>query len=111
MAQRGKEWLSPILFEGSCTSEIIEMWLEEHLLKALKKPSIIIMDNASFHRKGEIKRIMEEEGHAVLFLPPYSPDLNPIEQTFGAIKKVLRFGDDDLTLDSILQDEWFKCSV
>ena len=45
------------------------------------------MDNAAFHKKDEIIKIAEEFGHDVLFLPPYSPDLNPIEQDFAIMKK------------------------
>jgi hypothetical protein len=51
MAQKGKEWLAPMLFEGSCNANIVNAWLEHMLMKELKKPSIIVMDNAAFHRK------------------------------------------------------------
>lgn len=87
MAQRRKEYLAPLLFEGSCDSLLVNTWLEECLMPLLKNPSIVIMDNASFHKKKEISAILEKHGHAFLPLPPYSPDFNPIEQTFGVFKR------------------------
>jgi transposase len=56
-------------------------------MKELDKPSIIVMDNAPVHRKNIIKEILEKHGHILLPLPKYSPDFNPIEQSFGAMKK------------------------
>lgn len=87
MAQRRKEWIAPMLFEGSCTSHTVNQWVKAFLLKALNKPSIVIMDNAPFHNKNIIKKLLEEKGHTLLPLPPYSPDFNPIEQTFGVLKR------------------------
>ena len=87
MAQRGKEWLAPVVFTGSCTAKTVSTWLEDFLLKELDKPSIIIMDNAPVHNKKVIRNLLEKHGHTMLALPPYSPDFNPIEQSFGAMKK------------------------
>ena len=87
MAQRGKEWLAPMLFEGGCHKEVINTWLKRMLLPELKKPSLIVMDNARFHDKKAITEIIEKEGHKLMSLPPYSPDFNPIEQSFAVIKK------------------------
>ena len=56
------------------------------LCNALEKPSYIVMDNASFHRSDEVKNVIETHGHQRLFLPPYSPFLNPIENLFNLIK-------------------------
>jgi len=87
MAQRGKEWLAPMLFQKSCTMQTVNAWLKQMLLKELKKPSIIIMDNAPFHSKTHITKLLKDHGHHALFLPPYSPDFNPIEQSFAILKK------------------------
>jgi hypothetical protein len=87
MAQRGKEWLAPLVFTGSCTGKTVSTWLEKFLLKELENPSIIIMDNAPVHNKKAIRSLLKKRGHALLPLPPYSPDFNPIEQSFGAMKK------------------------
>lgn len=87
MAQHGKKWLAPLVFQGSCTAKLVEGWLESFLVKEIKKPSIIVMDNAPVHRKKVIRDILEKHDHTMLSLPPYSPDFNPIEQSFGAMKK------------------------
>lgn len=91
MAQRGQEWLTPMLFEKSCTHRTVNAWIEQALLKELKEPSLIIMDNAPFHNKTKIRQILEAHGHTLLPLPPYSPDLNPIEQSFAILKKRCQF--------------------
>ena len=91
MAQRGKEWLAPMLFESSCTHHTVTSWIKDMLIKELKPNSLITMDNAPFHNKPEIKAALEEYGHKLLPLPPYSPDLNPIEQTFAIIKRRIQF--------------------
>ena len=87
MAQRGREWLAPMLFEKSCTAQTVNAWLEQMLLKELDNPSIIVMDNAPFHSKPYITNLLNKHGHYALFLQPYSPDFNPIEQSFGLLKK------------------------
>ena len=87
MAQRGKEWLAPFVFTGSCTAKLVTQWVREILLKELHKPSIVIMDNAPVHNKKQLRSLLKNNGHALLPLPPYSPDLNPIEGSFGGMKK------------------------
>lgn len=87
MAQRTGEWLAPMLFTGSCHTETVNQWLEKMLLPELKAPSVIVMDNARFHNKQQMQEILEKAGHIMLPLPRYSPDFNPIEQTFAIIKK------------------------
>ena len=91
MAQRRKQLLAPMLFEGSCDHLVVNSWLEETLMPHLQKPSVVIMDNASFHKKKEIAAILEKYGHAFLPLPSYSPDFNPIENSFGALKRKREF--------------------
>jgi len=91
MAQRGKQWLAAETFDKNCTAAVVNEWLEKTLLPKLTQPSVIVMDNAPFHKKDEIKRLLKKHGHVVLFLPPYSPDLNPIENSFGVIKRKREF--------------------
>lgn len=104
MAQRRKsrQWLAPILFHGACESTTVLWWIKEHLLKALTKPSVIVMDNAPFHPKGRIRCLLEENGHTLLCLPKYSPDFNPIEQTFGAMKTNWKNAPQHISLDQIV---------
>lgn len=87
MAQRGKDLLAPLVFTGACTSRLVTHWVEKMLIEELKAPSIIVMDNAPFHNKKQLRSLLKQHGHALLPLPPYSPDLNPIEGTFGGMKK------------------------
>lgn len=104
MAQRRKsrQWLAPILFEGSCEAMTVLWWVKEHLLKTLTKPSVIVMDNAPFHPRAKIRDLLEKRGHKLLCLPKYSPDLNPIEQTFAAMKTNWKNALDNMTLDKIV---------
>ena len=62
-------------------------WLEKNLIRLLDRPSIVVMDNAPFHKKKQSAAILRKKGHARLPLPPYSPDFNPIENSFGALKR------------------------
>jgi hypothetical protein len=87
MAQRRDKWLAPVVFKGTCNADLVNTWLKDFLLKELKKPSVIVMDNARFHKKSEIRAILAKEGHVLLPLPTYSPDFNPIEQSFAILKK------------------------
>lgn len=87
MAQRGRDWLAPMLFEKSCTHHTVNAWIEQCLLPELMPNSLVIMDNAPFHSKPKIKALLEAAGHSLLPLPKYSPDFNPIEQTFAIIKR------------------------
>ncbi len=61
------------------------------------------MDNAAFHRKEDIHAMAEKEGHKVLFLPPYSPDFNPIEQDFAILKKIRQNALLNTTIDHIVK--------
>ena len=106
MAQRGKEWLAPMLFEASCTHHTVTTWIKQCLIKELNEPSLIIMDNAPFHNKTHIREALEAEGHTLLPLPTYSPDFNPIEQSFGVIKKRRIYN--NLTLEQIIGNSYLE---
>jgi putative transposase len=77
-----------MLFNGSLNAAGFEVWLENQLLPALTRHSVLIMDNAPIHRKNRIRELVETNGHEVLFLPSYSPDLNDIERDFSALKRL-----------------------
>jgi putative transposase len=87
MAQRGQEFLAPETFQETCTAHKVNDWLKRKLMPVLSQKSIIVMDNASFHKKKDIAAIVEKSGHVFLPLPPYSPDFNPIEKSFGVLKR------------------------
>jgi transposase len=82
--------LAPMLYKGSADGELVKAYLAEFLIPTLKKGSIIVMDNLSSHKVNGIKEIAEKNGIKILYLPPYSPDLNPIELMWSKIKTYLR---------------------
>jgi transposase len=69
---------------------VFETWFEEVLLAQLPKGQTIIMDNASFHRKKALRELARQAKSEIVFLPAYSPDLNPIEKTWANPKSFLR---------------------
>ncbi len=81
---------APMTYQDTMTSAFFEAWCETFLLPALDTPSVIIMDNARFHRMGKLAVLFQERGHLLLPLPPYSPEYNPIEKTGAQMKKHLR---------------------
>ena len=86
-AKRGNNLLAPILFEGNTDATLFNYWLKNHLFEELGSSSTIIMDNATFHKTALTRQLIEEAGHTILFLPPYSPDFNPIEKDFAIMKR------------------------
>jgi transposase len=84
------KWVAPLTYNGTTDSILFEYWFENCLLKEAKPGSIFILDNATFHRKSMLSALAELDGCRVLFLPPYSPELNPIENKWAWLKKKLR---------------------
>ncbi|MBY4971903.1 IS630 family transposase [Streptococcus suis] len=82
--------IAPMTYKETMTSDFFEAWFKTFLLPTLDRPSVIIMDNARFHRMSKLKELCKEQGHRLLPLPPYSPEYNPIEKTWAQIKKHLR---------------------
>ena len=82
--------LKGLAYKSYTDTEIFNTWLEKCLIHALPKNCIIIMDNASFHKSEDTRKIIKENGHQLLFLPPYSPDLNPIENYWAILKGKLK---------------------
>ena len=80
---------APLTFEGSCNRRLVEQWLEESLLPQLNRGDVIVMDNASFHKAARIQQLIEQAGCHLIFLPPYSPDLNKIEKFWARLKHFL----------------------
>ena len=78
-AQCGKKVLAPFGYHGTCDAKLFNFWLEKFPVPLLKPGQIVIMDNASIHKTNTTQSIIDKAGCKLLFLPPYSPDLNPIE--------------------------------
>jgi len=84
------DWIAPLEYNGTTDSVLFEYWFENCLLKEIKPGSVIVLDNATFHKKSVLPGLAQQYGCRVLFLPPYSPDLNPIEKKWAWLKKRLR---------------------
>ena len=91
MAQRGSDWLAPMLFETRCTHLTVNSWIKKMLLPVLRPNSLVIMDNVPFHNKSKISELLSAAGHTIRPLPRYSPDFNPIEKAFAILKRQRQF--------------------
>ena len=78
------------LLSGSVNTDVFTTWVDKILLPNIPERSIVVMDNASFHKGKDMQNMIEESGHTLLYLPPYSPDLNPIEKKWAQAKKIRR---------------------
>jgi transposase len=85
--------IAPFTVEGACNRTVFETWLENCLLPTLVTGQVVVMDNATFHKGGRIEQLIQNAGCRLLCLPPYSPDLNKIEQCWSwltGLKRKLR---------------------
>jgi len=81
---------SALAVEGATDREVFEAYLEEVLAPSLRSGQIVVMDNLSAHKGDRVRELIEERGCELLYLPSYSPDLNPIEEAFSKLKGILR---------------------
>ena len=82
--------VAPWLIDCPMNSMIFRYYVEKHLAPVLSEGDIVILDNLSSHKAAGVREIIEAKGATIRFLPPYSPDLNPIEQAISKIKAFLR---------------------
>jgi transposase len=85
-----KQLLAPARLNGYTDSNVFNTWLEHFLLPALKPGITVIMDNASIHKTLKTKELFAKAGCNIIFLPPYSPDLNKIEPQWANLKRKLQ---------------------
>ena len=91
LASMSLEGMGPcVAVEGPTTATVFEAYVEKVLVPSLRCGQIVVVDNLSAHKGERAKALLEERGGQLLYLPPYSPDLNPIEQAFAKIKGALR---------------------
>jgi transposase len=91
-ALRAEGFIAPLTVEGAINGPLFRAWVEQHLAPALKPGDIVVMDNLSSHKVAGVREAIEAVGAELRYLPPYSPDLNPIELAFSKLKKLLRDG-------------------
>lgn len=91
LASMTLEGMGPCLaVEGSTTAAVFEAYVERVLTPALRAGQVVVMDNLSAHKSQRVRELVESRGCELLYLPPYSPDFNPIEEAFAKIKGLLR---------------------
>lgn len=83
-------FLAVCLFETNIDSDVFFAWLTQDLIPKLPPKSVVVMDNATFHKRKDMIEKLEKAEHLPLFLPPYSPDLNPIEHKWAHAKAIRR---------------------
>ena len=83
-------FIAPFVVPCPMNRAIYETWIEQCLVPELPGRAVVVMDNLSAHKGLRVRELIERAGGEVLYLPPYSPDLNPIEQAFAKLKHLLR---------------------
>jgi transposase len=81
---------APWLFDGAMDGEMFSAWIQQGLVPALRKGDVVIMDNLATHKVAGVLQAIEEAGARLVYLPPYSPDFNPIENMWSKVKQSLR---------------------
>ena len=103
-ALRSTGFVAPLTVDGPINGQIFLAWVRQHLVPTLQAGDVVVMDNLSSHKVKGVREAIESVGAEVRYLPPYSPDLNPIELAFSKLKKLLRDGA-ERTVDTL----WNLC--
>jgi transposase len=82
--------IAPLVLDGPMTGEAFRAYVEQFLAPTLSKGDVVVMDNLGAHKVAGVREAIAAAGASILYLPPYSPDLNPIEQAFAKLKALLR---------------------
>ncbi len=82
--------IAPLVLDGPMTGEIFRAYVEQMLVPSLAPGDAVVMDNLAAHKVAGVREAIQAAGASLLYLPPYSPDLNPIEQVFAKLKALLR---------------------
>ena len=83
-------FIAPMVLDGPIDGEAFRAWCEQMLAPVLRPGHLVIMDNLAAHKVAGVRQAIEACGARLLYLPPYSPDLNPIEQVFAKLKHLMR---------------------
>ncbi len=81
---------APCVIDGPINGETFRAYVEQFLVPTLKPGDLVVMDNLGSHKGNAVRQAIRAAGAKLFFLPPYSPDLNPIEQVFAKLKHLLR---------------------
>jgi len=105
----GENINAPMAYSGTMNGELFLYWLINFLVVSLKKGQVVVMDNAAIHKVKRVREIIGEAGCSLMYLPPYSPDFNPIENYWAVMKSHIRkirdkFDNIDAAIDETLQN-------
>jgi transposase len=89
-AVRATGFIAPLVVDGAVNGELFRAYVEKVLVPELRRGDVVVMDNLGSHKVAGVRRAIERAGCRLLYLPPYSPDLNPIENAFSKLKRLLR---------------------
>jgi transposase len=89
-ALRHDQLIGPCVFDGPINGVCFRAYVEQQLVRVLKPGDIVVMDNLGSHKSAAVRQLIRQAGARLWYLPPYSPDLNPIEQAFSKIKHWMR---------------------
>lgn len=103
-ALRTKGLTAPLVIDGPINGEVFLAYVQQQLAPTLQPGDIVVLDNLSSHKRAGVREAIESVGATLLYLPPYSPDFNPIEQTFAKFKWLLKSAA-ERTVDSL----WRTC--
>ena len=95
---------APLVIDGALNGDTFRSYVKQHLAPTLQAGDIVVMDNLSAHKVAGVREAIEAVGARLLFLPPYSPDFNPIELAFAKFKWLIRTAE-ERTVDAL----WFRC--
>ena len=87
---RASGLIAPMVLDGPMTGEVFRAYVEQVLIPELSPGDVVVLDNLAAHKVAGIREMIQAAGASLLYLPPYSPDLNPIEQVFAKLKALLR---------------------
>jgi transposase len=87
---RNTGMIAPMVLDGPINGELFQAYVDQVLVPELRPGDTVVMDNLSSHKGASVRAAIEAAGAGLLYLPPYSPDFNPIEQAFAKLKAMLR---------------------
>lgn len=90
MGLRAAGPVAPLVVDGAINGEIFRAWVQQHLVRELRAGDLVVLDNLSAHKVAGVEAAISHSGARLCYLPPYSPDFNPIENAFSKLKSLLR---------------------
>jgi transposase len=106
-----KKVIAPVIFHGSCNSEFFVKWVKEQLVPLLAVGQVVVMDNASFHKSPQVQEAIEGVHCKLIYLPPYSPQYNPIEKFWANMKRWIQNNIPNITDSWNALEQFFNMQI